>query len=221
MRGTVISNPKDSPCRPIRLLLHYQVHQLVVGFYSRCFLADSEELGSVDIPSGEICQRTFSFIFELHSPWLMRHGTCTDGLPVTGLDTSLFVGTDHVFIRPQGNSLENSEIEVQDTNGLLCEERVSREKPAMMHPRLDGITMEKTPDCGNAYGYHNASNHCLPGDIGVTETRKGKAQCGGEFTGQSLDLHNVHRGKKSAVCRTWVDPQDRPAVRHRTVSAIW
>ena len=198
-----------------------EVHQLVVGFYSRCCLADSEELGSVNIPSGKIGQGTFSFIFELHTPWLMRHGTDTDGLPVTGLDTGLFVGTDHVVIRSQGNSVENSEIEVQDTSRLFGEERVSREKPAPMHPRLDGVTVEITPNGGDAYGYHNASKHCLAGDVGVTETRKGKAQSDGKFTGESLDFHNALRGKKSAVCRTWVGPPGRPAVRNRTVCATW
>ena len=72
MRGTVIRNPEDSPCRAIGLLSHDQVHQPVVGFYSRCLLADSEELGPVDIPSGKIGQGALSFVFKLHTPWLMR-----------------------------------------------------------------------------------------------------------------------------------------------------
>jgi hypothetical protein len=71
-----------------------------------------------------------------------------------------------------------------------------------MGPRLYGITVEPTPDLSNANGYHNASYYCLSGDIGVTETGKGKPECSGEFTGQSLNLYNALRGEKSAVCRT-------------------
>ena len=102
MRGTIIRNPEDTPCRPIRLLLHDQVHQLVVQCYSRCSLAYSQELGSVDVPSGNVGPGAHSVIFKLHQPCLMRPGTDTDGLSVTGLDTGLFVGTDHFHLVPKG-----------------------------------------------------------------------------------------------------------------------
>ena len=90
-----------------------------------------------------------------------------------------------------------------------------------MHPRLYGVAAEITPDGGDADGNHNASNHCLAGDVGGTETRKGEAQSAGEFTGQSLDFHNALRGKKGAVFRTSVGPRDRPSLRDRNVSSTW
>lgn len=219
VRGTIIRNPEDSPCRPIRLLLHNQVHQLMVGLYSRCFLADPEELGSVDIPGGKIGPGAHSVVFELNTSWLMRHRTGADGLSVTGLDAGLFVGADHVVIWPQRESVEQSEIQVQDTSRLFSEEGVPREKPTPMHPRLDGITVEITPNGLDAYGNHDTSKHCLAGDIGVTETRKGEPQFDGKFAGESLDFHNGLRGKKSAVARALVDHPGHPPVRSRTVSA--
>lgn len=206
MRGTIVRNPEDSPSRPIRLLLHDQVHQLVVGFYSRCFLTDSEELGSVDIPGGKIGPGAHSVVFELHTPWLMRHRTYADGFSVSSLDTGFFVSTDHVVIWPQGNSFEQSEIEVQDPSGFFCEKRVPRKKPTAMHPRLYRVAVEITPDGGNTDGHHNAAVHCLLDDVSDTETRKGEAQSLGEFTGESLDFHNALRGKKSAAFRTSVGP---------------
>lgn len=202
MRGPIVGNPEDSWRRAIGLLLHDQIYKLVVGFYSRFRLADPEELGPVNIPSGKICQRAFSLIFKLHTPWLMGPRTDTDDPSMSGLDTGLFVRTDHVIIWPERNSVKNSEIEVQDTSGLFGEERVSREEPAPMCPRPYRVLVEIAPNSGYADGYHNASQHSLSGDVGRTETRKGKAQSAGEFTSERLDSHNDLRGKNSAVSRT-------------------
>lgn len=150
MGGTIISNPEDSMCRPIRFLSHDQIDQLVVSFYTGRSLADPEELGSVDIPSGNIGQGPFSFVFELHASWVMQHGASGDSLSVASLDTGLFVGADHVVIWPQRNTIEESIIQVQNAGSLFCEKRVARKKPAVMAPRLYGITVEPTPDRSNA-----------------------------------------------------------------------
>ncbi len=183
MRGTVISNPEDSIGRPIGFLSHDQIHQFVVSFYAGSSLADPKELGSVNIPSGNIGQGPFSFVFELHASGVMRHGASGDSLSVASLDTGLFVGADHVVIWSQGNTIEESIIQIQNTSSFFPEKRVAREKPGVMGPRLYGITVEPTPDRSNANGYHNASYYCLSGDIGGAETGKGKPQCAGEFTG--------------------------------------
>ncbi len=84
---------------------------------------------------------------------------------------------------------------------------------------LDGISVEITPDRLNSYGNHQTSNHGLGVYIGMTETGKRKSESAGYFAGQSLDLHNALRGKKSAVCRTWEGPPGHPVVRRRTVSS--
>ena len=219
MRGTIICNPEDAACRPIGLLLHNQVHQRVEGVYPCCILADSEELGSVDVPGANIGQGALSVIFELHSSWLGWHGTCINGFSVTGLDACLFVGADHVIVWFQRDSLKELEIQVEDTSRLFCEERVPRKKPTPMHPRLDGITVEITPNGLDAYGNHNTPEHCLAGDSGVTETGKWKPQFDGKFAGESLDLHNALRGKKSAVVRAPAGHPDHPPLPNRTVSA--
>jgi len=166
----------------------------VEGVYSRRVLADSKELGSVDIPCTNIGQGAFSVIFELHSPWLTWHGTCADDFSVPGLDAGFFVSTDHVIVWPQRDSLKKSEIQIEDTSRLFCEERVPRKKPTPMHPRLDGIAVEITPNGLDTYGNHNTPKHCFAGDIGVTETGEGEPQLNGKFAGESLDLHNALRG---------------------------
>src|SRR4030042_5538911 len=104
MRGAIIRDPEDSVCRAIRLLLHDQIHKLMEGLYSRCFLADSEELGSVDIPGGKIGQSTLSFVFKLDKPLPVRQRTDTDELSMSGLNAGLFITTDHVVIRSQRDS---------------------------------------------------------------------------------------------------------------------
>jgi hypothetical protein len=106
MRRTVVRNPENSSCGPIGFLLHNQIHDFAVGLYAGCFLANPEELGSVDIPGGNISPCAHSFVFELHKPRLMRYGTDADGLSVTSLYTGLFVGTDCVVIGSQGCSVE-------------------------------------------------------------------------------------------------------------------
>lgn len=76
----------------------------------------------------------------------------------------------------------------------------------MMVPRLDGIIVQITPDGLDTDGKHEATSHRLVGDIGMTETGKGESQFTGEFAGQSLDLHNALRGKKSVAGHTSVGP---------------
>jgi hypothetical protein len=219
MRGAVIRDPEDSACRAIRLLLHHQIHKLVKGLYSCCFLADSEELGSVDIPGSKIGQSTLSFVFKLNKPLPARQRTDTDELSMSGLNAGLFIRADHVVMRSQGGSFEPSEIEVQDTSGLFCEERVAWKQPTPIQPRLYCVAFEVAPDSGDADGDYNAPNHRLSGDIAGTEARKGEAQSAGEFTGESLDFHNALRGKKSAVFRTLVGLPDPPSVCNRSASS--
>ena len=217
MRGTVIRDPEDTLCRAIVLLAHNQIHQLVEGLDARFVAANSEEQGSVNIPGANVGQGAFSFIFELHSSWPTRHGTGADELPVTSLNASFFVCAYHVIIRPQRYSMEQSEIQIEHTRRLLSEEGISWKKPAPMHPRLNSVTVEITPNGLDAYGNNNTAKHCLAGDVRVRKARKRQPQFDGKFAGQSLDCHNALRGKKSAVARTWVDPRDRPSVHERTV----
>jgi hypothetical protein len=221
MRGPIVGNPEDSLCRAIGLLLHDQIYKLVVGFYSRFRLADTEELGSVNIPSAKICQRAFSLIFKLHTPWLMRPRTDTDEPSMSGLDTGLFVRTDHVVTWPERNTVKDSEIEVQDTSGLFGEERVSWEEPTPMCPWPYRVLVEIAPNSGYADGYHNAAQYSLSGNVGRTETRKGETQSAGEFTSEGLDSRNNLRGKNSAACRTWVAPPSHRDVRRKTACATW
>lgn len=221
VRRTIIRNPEHSTRRAVGLLLHDQVHQLAVGLYSRFLLADSEELGSMDIPSGEIGQGPLPLVFKLHKPWLMRHGTGADELSVSGLDTGLLVGTDDVVIRSQRNSLEKSEIEVQDTSGFFRKKRVPREQPAPMRPWLYSVGAEITPNRGYADGHQNPSKHCFSDNVGATQARKGESLSPGELTGESLDFHNALRGKKTAAFRSAVGPQDHPSGGSRTVSSTW
>ena len=219
MRGTIVGNPEDSSCGTIRLLLPDQIHKLVVGFDPSFLFADPEELGPVDIPRGKVGQCAHSLVFKLHAPWLMRLRSRADQHPASGLNTSLFVSADYVVIGSQENSLKNSEVEIQDTSGLFCETLVPWEKPTPILPRLYRVSTEATPDSDRTYGYHDASNQSLSGDVGGTEAGKGEAQCDGEFTGEGFDFYNALRGKKGAFGRSVVGPPDRRVVRRRTVSA--
>ncbi len=219
MRGAVIRDPEDSACRAIGLLLHDRIYKVVKGLYSCCFLADSEELGSVDIPRGKIGQSTLSFVFKLYKPLPVRQRTDTDELSMSGLNAGLFITTDHVVIRSQRGSFEPSEIEVQDTSGPFSEERVPWKQPTPIQPRLYCVALEVAPDRRDADGHHNAPDHRLCGDIAGTEARKGEAQSAGELTGESFDFHNALRGKKSAVYRTLVGLPDPPSLRNRSASS--
>jgi hypothetical protein len=221
MRRSIIRDPEDTLCRAIGLLLHNQVHQPVEGLDTRFVAANSEELGSVNIPGANVGQGAISFIFELHSSWQTRHGTGADELPVTGLNAGLFVGAYHIIVRPQRYSMEQSEIQIEHTRRFLSEEGISWKKPAPMHPRLDSVTVEITPNGLDANGNNNTAKHCLAGDVRVTQTRKRQPQFDGKFAGQGLDFHNALRGEKSAVARTWVDPPGRPNVRERSVFSTW
>lgn len=221
MRGTIIGNPEDSSCRAVGLLIHDEIHQLVVCLDSCLCVADPKELGSVDIPSGKVGQCAHSFVFEFHAPWLMRQRSHTDELSVSGLNAGLFIRADHVVIRPQGAPFEHAEIEVQDSGCLFSEERVSRKKPTPMLPRLYRVAAEAAPDGSDTDGHYNAPNHRFPGNIGGTEAGERETQSDGEFTGERLDFHHALRGKKSAVVRTLAGLPDRPSFRSRSVSSIW
>jgi hypothetical protein len=221
MRRTIVCNPEDASGGSVRLLSHDQVHQLVVGLNSGLSFTYSEQLAPVNIPGGKIGQCALSCVFGLHTARLMRQRTDANGFSVSCLNTGLFVSTDHIVIWPQEGSCEHTEIQIQDALCLFCEERVSGKEPATMVPRLDGIIVQITPDGLDTYGKHEATGHGLVGDIGMTETGKGKSQFTGEFAGQRLDLHNALGGKKSAVGHTSVGPQGRPGLPRRNASSIW
>lgn len=221
MRRSAVRDPEDPSGGSVRLLTHNQVHQLVIGSDSGFSLTDPEQFTPVNIPSGNVGQRAFSFVFGLHTAGLIRHRTVSQGLSAACLDTGFFIGTDHIVIRPQRDSLEYPEIQIQDARRSFRKERVSGKDPTPVIPGLDRVTMQVTPYGLNAYGKYNASIRCLFGDIGMTETGQGEPQLGGEFTGRGFDLHNALRGKKTAVARILVGPPGRRRARNRSVYAIW
>jgi len=65
---------------------------------------------------------------------------------MAGLDGWLLVGADHVVAGMQALALPDAGVEVKDRSGLLGGQRVAREDPGAMLPRLDRVLREPAPD---------------------------------------------------------------------------
>jgi len=68
------------------------------------------------------------------------------GCPLAGLDRGFLIGADDVVAGMQAFALPGAGVEVEDRPGAVCEQRVAREDPGAVLPRLDRVLGEPSPD---------------------------------------------------------------------------
>ncbi len=114
----------------------------------------------------------------------------------SSLDAGLFVGGDHELIALQRPAVPGAGIEIENPAGLGGKLWVARKDPTAVIPGPNGILMQPAPDRAAGDGRDQAGLTDLPSDVRRIPMRKRKAVGGGQFTGESLDLHHQFWGKK-------------------------
>jgi hypothetical protein len=99
----------------------------------------AEQPGVVDIPGGQVRQRSTAVVFVLHAHTARR--ACWPGRMAAAarLDRGFLIRREHVLVVAQQLALEAALVQVQNTAGLGGEVRGPREDPGVVPPRLDGI----------------------------------------------------------------------------------
>src|SRR5579859_5656343 len=105
----------------------------------------------------------------------------------TGLDRSFLVGRNHELVWLQLPAFEFAGIEVEGPPGLGREVGVTGEDPAAVGPGFDGVFDEPAPDGGPRDLGHQATFDDLRLDVGDVKPGEGKAEFGGQLTGDRLD----------------------------------
>jgi hypothetical protein len=115
--------------------------------------------------------------------------------PVTGLNARLLVGREHKIPGPQGLSLPEALVEIEDGAGLFHKPRIARKNPGSIPPRMNGIFAEPPPNRGSADLRHQPLLEDFLPDVGKREARQGQPPAMRQFTSESFYLHDDGGGK--------------------------
>ena len=105
MGGTIIDNPEHPARLAIGGLVHHPIDQVVKGHNAALRLAVTEQLGVMDIQSGDIGQRATPLVLMFHLHRLARLGSLGEVDARTGLNAGLFIRRNHELIVLQGLAL--------------------------------------------------------------------------------------------------------------------
>ena len=156
VRRSVVKNPENPSGQTVRFACHHVLDQTVKGYDPGFGLTPSEQLCPPHIPGCQIAQRPFSRVFEFHLLPLSFSWAKTHMSSMSRLNAGLFIGRDHKVVRPQGKSIPDSLVEVQNPAGLMFKLGIPGKDPTPVLPWLDGILSQPSPDCRAADIGHNA-----------------------------------------------------------------
>jgi len=111
MRRAVVHDPEHASRRTVRFLIHDLIDQA-----SECRLAcvrftAAEDLSAMDIPRGQILQRSAALVFVLDTGRLERTRRQRWMASTTDLDAGLLIGAEHVLIRPEWLTLPGAGVQ--------------------------------------------------------------------------------------------------------------
>lgn len=105
-------------------------------------------------------------------------------------NAGFLAGGDDALILSQRLAIPGAGVQVENAAGFGGERWVAWKDPSTVIPGPDGIRMEPTPNRAAGEGGGPAGWTDLPGDVQRAPKRKRNAVGGGEFTGESFDLHH-------------------------------
>ena len=194
---SIVQNPEDSSGFFIGSLGHDLIDQAAKRSNPIFSFTATEELGPMHIQCCQISPSAAArvFMFHLHRDAGLRG---EGSMPTAAcLDAGFFVGGEDEFTVFQGMPQPHSLIQVEDTPRFFGEMGVSRENPAAMLPRADGVLMEPAPDGGPADAGDQPGLAHLGGQIGAAPSRDGQSEGGGQLTGQGFNLDHYLWGEKT------------------------
>lgn len=103
------------------------------------FGAAAEHLAAVDVPGGEVGQRSAAVVFVVDPYGAGLAGGQAGMAAAAGLDGGLLIGADDVVARAERLSVPDAGVEVQHPLGLRREGGIADEDPGLVLPRLEGV----------------------------------------------------------------------------------
>src|SRR5688572_9169336 len=174
MGRAIVDDPEHPAGRAVGLMAHDLIDQTVEGRDSGLGFAAAEQLGTMDIPGGEIGPGAGPLIFVLDPDRLARPRRQRGMLAPARLDAGLLVGAQHIVAPSQGNPLPAPLIEIEDAAGFGSEVWIAREDPAAMAPGPQRILAEPAPQGRAADLSHQALGHRLLAQIAERPARQGQ-----------------------------------------------
>jgi hypothetical protein len=221
MACPVVHDPKDALGGNVGLHAHDLFDQTTERLDPVFGLATAEEPATMDIPGGQVDQRsaTLVLVLEAHYP----SGSWPSGgvLAEARLDGGLLVGANDEVALTERFALKAPLIEVEHPAGLLCEAGIAGEDPAAMLPGTDGIGRKPPPDGCIRDRSDDALLDGGSGEIWCVPAGQRHTALSGQLTRQRLNRHNNLRGGKPGAARSVVAPGDRPSAAGRSVCATW
>jgi hypothetical protein len=135
--GAVVDDPEDPAGRGVGLGAHHFLDQAPEGLDPGLLLYPAEEVGVVDVPSGEIGKGAAAAVLELDQGWAARRRGQGPVAAAQRLQLGLLVGGDHVLVGAQAPALEAPLVEIEHRRGLGGEVGVAGKEPRAHLPGLD------------------------------------------------------------------------------------
>lgn len=121
------------------MLGHELVDELIERLDAVFGGAAVEDLRALGVPGREVAEGAFAFVLVLDFLAFAAAGGTGPGRALARLDRGLLIGADDVVAGMQAFVLPGAGVEVEDRSGALCEQRVAREDPGAVLPRLDRV----------------------------------------------------------------------------------
>jgi hypothetical protein len=211
VRRTAVGDPKDTSRRAIWFSSHRLIHEPMKRFNPSARLASPGQFRASDVPRGQVGPGSFAFVlvFIAHQTLGRRRRCRVQTCP--GLNACFLIGRENVFIVFEMLALPPPLIQVKDRTGFLRKLRITRKNPTAMTPRANRICRQPTPNSRSTDLCHQPFVDSGARNVIARKTRQGQIELGGQFAGQSFDLHPHLRGEM------WADAHfalDRPARWH-------
>jgi len=163
--GAIIHDPEHTAGGLVGFLAHDFTDEACYRRNAILRFTTPEDLGAVDIPSGQINPGTLAKILVFNPGGTVRRGMQSRMFPATSLNAGLFVCGNDVVIVAQWDALPNALVKVEDGSGFVGELRIAREDPASMLPGAKGIGAEPAPQRGAADLCHQALGNDVLTDL--------------------------------------------------------
>src|SRR5215212_233691 len=205
--AAIVDDPKHSLGRGVGLGGHDLGDQPAERVDASGGLAAAEQVGVVDIPGGQIRQRSAAVVFVLDAH--TARWACWPGRMAAAarLDLGFLIGRQHVLVVAQQLALEEALVQVQNPAGLGGEVWGPREDPRVVPPRLDGILGQPAAQRRGRDRLDQPAADDLSPQLLKAPPADRNATGHWQFTGDRLDLGHDGRREHPRPARPFAIPE--------------
>src|SRR5437870_10832512 len=121
----------------------------------------------MDVPRGEVLDGSPSLVLVFDARRLVRAGWQRGMQSAASLDAGLFIGAEHILVRPQRLALPAAGVQLEHRASEFQKVRIAGKDPALVAPGTQSVLHQQPPD-GAARGTSAASqlDRNLGGEFG-------------------------------------------------------